>query len=149
MRSRRFAVASVLVAVTLGYGGTTANSGSRVPTLRDVWFTTTVTMPGQRYKQEPQHIWMRVEEFVRGKDEKVIMIVVFNDHGSHRISGRRISPGGRQSPFEWSVTPLSGYTSGWRATQWRWDVNKLSPGKHTVELTVDSAPAGRYSFEVK
>jgi hypothetical protein len=81
MRSRRFAVACVLVAGTVGYGGTTATSGSRVPTLRDVWFTTTVTMPGQRYKQEPERIWTKVEEFVRGKDEKV----VFNDHRSHRI----------------------------------------------------------------
>jgi hypothetical protein len=149
MTFRRVVLGCLLV-VASGYPWTSATSGSRVPTLRDAWFTTTVTMPGQRYRAtEPERIWARVEQFVRGKDEKVIMIVVFNDPGSHHIGGHRVDPRGKEHPFEWSVTPLTGGTSGWRATSKTWEVDKLTPGQHTVELVVDSAPAGRYAFEVK
>ena len=150
MRSGRFALGCLLIAVTCGYAETAATSGSRVPTLRDAWFTTTVTVPGQKYdRNQPEHIWAKVEEFVRGKDNKVIMVVVFNDQGSHTIKGRRINPQGKEELFHWSITPVTGGTTGWNKTSKSWEVSKLAPGKHVVELTVDSTPAGRYSFTVK
>jgi hypothetical protein len=150
MRFSRFVLVCLLVAGLSSLTGATATAGSRVPTVRDVWFTTTVTVPGQKYgRNEPEQIWAKAEEFTRGKDSKAIMIVVFNDHGSHSISGRLVNHKGKASPFAWSVTPISGATTGWRATSWKWDVSKLAPGKHTVELTVDSQPAGTYAFEVK
>jgi len=133
-----------------GLAGIPAIPDTRVPTVRDVWFTTTVTPGGQRYdRTQPEAIWTKVEQFTRGKDAKVIMVVIFNDHGSHRVSGTRVNPEGKKSSFELAVTSYSGATTGWRAVTKTWEVDKLARGKHGVELMVDSKPAGTYSFVVK
>jgi len=150
MRFRRLILGCCLAAAMAAYAGTSAVSDTRVATVRDVWFTTTVTPGGQQYgRTQPESIWGKVGEFTRGKDAKVTMLVIFNDLGSHQISGSRINPSGKANPFKMSVTPITGGTTGWRGVTKSWAVDTLARGKHTVELTVDSRPAGSYSFVIK
>ena len=150
MRFSRVVLGLCLAVMVAGYAGTSAVSDTRVTTVRDVWFTTTVTPGGQHYgRTQPESIWGKVEEFTRGKDAKVTMLVIFNDLGSHQISGNRINATGKSNPFKMSVTPITGGTTGWRSVTKSWAVDTLARGKHTVELTVDSRPSGSYSFVVK
>src|SRR5262244_2674693 len=99
MRTGRLVAGCLLVVTVAAYAGTSAISDTRVATVRDAWFTTTLTPGGQQYgRTQPESIWGKVEEFTRGKDAKVIMLVVFNDLGSHQVSGKRINPSGKGNP---------------------------------------------------
>jgi len=150
VRFGRLVAGCLLVVTAAAYAGTPATSDTRVPTVRDVWFTTTTTPGGQQYgRTQPESIWGKVEAFTRGKDARVIMLIVFNDLGSHQVSGNRVNPSGKGNPFTMKVTPHSGGTTGWRSVTKSWTVDTLARGKHTVELTVDSKPAGSYSFVIK
>jgi hypothetical protein len=116
--------------------------------VRDVWFTTSETVSG-RHNTSPERRFERVETFSRETDKSVIMVIVFNDHGSHEVSAVRTGPDGKAQTHRASLAPNSGSVRGSRTHRHRWDTSKLKVGTHTVEVVVDDVLIGKYSFELK
>jgi len=140
-----------VIAFAVGFLGTVVpdTASAQSPVMRDAWFTHTQTVPGQRYgREDPSQVWDRTTSFTQGKDPKVILIMILNDWGAHTIAGARQGPDGRRHTFDYSLETLGG-GGRWRGTSRFWDTDKLAPGKHVIELTIDGVKAGTYEFEVK
>ena len=148
MTSRRWLVASFLM--LLGCASTSARPTADVS---DVYFTNGQSGPGsQRYQtgSTPYQVLPQTQVFDRERDTTARIVIVFSTGSAHSLLAVLNSPGGDSPrPVNWSVPSMT-QMGTWRTAVAYWNVTpRMSPGRYTVDLTIDGAPAGKYSFELK
>ncbi len=147
---RRFVGAWVFVVLSVGCASTMTTSGLPAG-VSDIYFTNAEVGPGGQFYNAgtPQQIQPKVHSFDRARDSKVKLVIVFTNGDPHQIHLTLISPTGKQFPADWSVARWTSVGS-WRAPSWQWPLSPNSvPGQYRVDLTMDGAPAGSYTFDVK
>jgi hypothetical protein len=148
-RPRWLCPSVVLAALTL----VACTQGARTPdeappslVLREVFFTNVVATGGRTYRTVDE-LGPRLRRFDPDRDEKLVLIAVFDPRYTVKVSAALLRPDGQQyGMFEQTLQARLGGT--WHTVQRWWPIQQLRryPGEWQVKLWVDNRPMGQYYF---
>ena len=135
--ARAAAVLAIIVALSLDVA--TAAS------IRQIYFSKGELVPGQRYERDNQ-LPGPATTFAKEQDKVARLFIIFGDAASHVVRGELKNADGRAvAQLKREVESLK--TSGrWRVVTHAFKLEKLEPGKYSIELIVDDERKGTYGF---
>ena len=148
-RLSRLGLAVVIVSLTLvgcGHGTPTRDQAPPSLVLREVFFTNTVTPTNRSYRTVDE-LGPRLRRFDPDRDEKLVLIAVFDQKSTVNVTAALIRPDGQQyGSFEQRLEGRP--TGGWQTVRRWWSLHQLRayPGEWHIRLWVDNQPMGQYYF---
>jgi hypothetical protein len=135
-----------LILAACAHGARTRDEMPPSLVLRDVFFTSVLT-PGGRTYTTPYELGPRLRRFDADRDDKLVLIAVFDKRYTVNVRAALFRPDGHQhGAFE---ERLNGSSDGtWQTIRRWWSLDRLRPwpGEWHVKLWIDDRPMGRYYF---
>lgn len=133
--------------------GSACTSVRPTPDVSDVYFTNAESGPNYQLRRAgstPYQVRPPATEFDRQRDAKITIVVVFSTGREHSLQAVLNAPdGAAPRPLTWSAPSRTQFGTWVTSSAW-WAVGpSMAPGRYTVDLTIDRAPAGTYAFDLK
>ena len=116
--------------------------------IRNVYFSNGSVVPGQIVRSEGE-LPAPTKTFERDRDKVARLFFILGDFYSHTFKGELKGSDGRVArKLDWTMPSLTS-TASWRYTSYGFSLNGLAPGDYSIDLLVDDAAAGTYTFTLK
>lgn len=126
-----------------------AGSGVSTAGLRNGWFASGTMVPGQIIRNEGE-LPGETKVFESGRDKVARLFLVFGDLDSHVLRGELKGPEGNTvRTLKHDVPSITRAGITWRHTSWGFNLQGLTPGVYTLELTIDGGKKETYAFTLK
>jgi hypothetical protein len=114
-----------------------------------VYFSRNKKIEGQIYRT-PSELPGETKVLDAGQDRVVYLYVVFSDVDSHTLRGElRGADGNVVGTMSRQIGSVTRAGIRWRSITHEFRLDGLAPGQYRIDLIVDDAKAGTYSFTLK
>ena len=138
------AIIVVLFGLSLMVGPQLAGAAS----IRNIYFSSGQTVPGQRYAREEQ-LPGPTTTFTKGANPVARLFIVFGDVDAHSLRGElKASDGSVVRRFEQKVQAFN-HVAQWRAVTHAFNLETLKPGEYALDLLIDGEPKGTHKFTLR
>jgi hypothetical protein len=116
--------------------------------IRNIYFSSGQTVPGQRYSREEQ-LPGPTTTFTKGENKVARLFIIFGDVDAHSVRGElKASDGSVVRRFEQKIQPFN-HVAQWRSVTHAFALDALKPGEYALDLQIDGEPKGTHKFTLR